>query len=139
MYQKTLSIIKPDAVAKNIIGAIYQIIEKNGLSIIAAKQTQLSLQQAEAFYDIHRDRPFFKDLTSFMASGPIMVQVLAGHDAIAQYRTLMGATNPQEAAPDSIRGQFADSIDHNAVHGSDSPETASQEIAFFFSQQELLS
>jgi nucleoside-diphosphate kinase len=135
----TLSIIKPDAVAKSIIGEIYSRFEKAGLKIVAAKMTQLTRDQAEGFYDIHRGRPFFNDLVSFMISGPVMIQVLQGDDAITKNRDLMGATNPKEAAPGTIRADFADSIDANAVHGSDSAETAAQEIAFFFEPHEICS
>ena len=138
MLEKTLSIIKPDAVAKNVIGQIYSRFEKAGLRIAAAKKVQLSQEQAEAFYGVHKERPFFNDLVKFMISGPVMIQVLEGEDAIKMNRDLMGATNPAEAAPGTIRADFADSIDANAVHGSDSPETASQEVAFFFSDNEIV-
>lgn len=138
MLEKTLSIIKPDAVAKNVIGQIYSRFEKAGLRIAAAKKVQLSQEQAEAFYGVHKERPFFNDLVKFMISGPVMIQVLEGEDAIKMNRDLMGATNPSEAAPGTIRADFADSIDANAVHGSDSPETASQEVAFFFGQDEIV-
>ncbi|HAT8642490.1 TPA: nucleoside-diphosphate kinase [Legionella pneumophila subsp. pneumophila] len=133
----TLSIIKPDAVAKSVIGEIYTRFEKAGLDIVAAKMTQLSREQAESFYDIHRARPFFKDLVDFMISGPVMIQVLKGDNAVAKNREIMGATNPKEAAPGTIRADFADSIDANAVHGSDSLENAAREIAFFFEPHEL--
>ncbi|HAT9525330.1 TPA: nucleoside-diphosphate kinase [Legionella pneumophila subsp. pneumophila] len=133
----TLSIIKPDAVAKSVIGEIYTRFEKAGLDIVAAKMTQLSREQAENFYDIHRARPFFKDLVDFMISGPVMIQVLKGDNAVAKNREIMGATNPKEAAPGTIRADFADSIDANAVHGSDSLENAAREIAFFFEPHEL--
>ncbi len=133
----TLSIIKPDAVAKSVIGEIYTRFEKAGLDIVAAKMTQLSREQAESFYDIHRARPFFKDLVDFMISGPVMIQVLKGENAVAKNREIMGATNPKEAAPGTIRADFADSIDANAVHGSDSLENAAREIAFFFEPHEL--
>ena len=134
----TLSIIKPDAVAKNVIGQINTRFEQTkDLKIVAAKMVQLSRDQAEKFYAVHRDRPFFKDLVSFMISGPVMIQVLQGPNAVARHREIMGATNPKEAAPGTIRADFADSIDANAVHGSDSAETAAQEIAFFFSTCEL--
>lgn len=133
----TLSIIKPDAVAKSVIGQIYARFEQAGLNIVAAKMAQLSREQAEGFYAVHKERPFFNDLVSFMISGPVMIQVLEGEDAIAKNRELMGATNPKEAAPGTIRADFADSIDANAVHGSDSAETAAQEIAFFFEPHEL--
>ena len=138
MLEKTLSIIKPDAVAKNVIGEIYSRFEKAGLRIAAAKKVQLSQEQAEAFYGVHKERPFFADLVKFMISGPVMIQVLEGDDAIKLNRELMGATNPAEAADGTIRADFADSIDANAVHGSDSPETASQEVAFFFSEDEII-
>ena len=130
--QRTLSIIKPDAVAKNVIGEIYSRFEKGGLRIVAARMLHLSRDQAEGFYAVHRERPFFKDLVEFMMSGPVMVQVLEGDDAIARHREIMGATNPKEAAPGTIRADFAASIDENAVHGSDGPDTARNEIAFFF-------
>jgi len=135
--ERTLSIIKPDAVAKNVIGEIYSRFEKNGLKIIAARMRQLSRSEAEAFYAVHRARPFFKDLVDFMVSGPIMVQVLEGENAIAENRDLMGATDPKKAAQGTIRADFADSIDANAVHGSDSAETAAVEVAFFFSEMEI--
>ncbi|MCC6534221.1 MAG: nucleoside-diphosphate kinase [Burkholderiales bacterium] len=135
--ERTLSIIKPDAVAKNAIGEIYARFEKNGLKIVAARMRQLSRSDAEAFYAIHRERPFFKDLVEFMVSGPIMVQVLEGEGAIAKNRDLMGATDPKKAAKGSIRADFADSIDANAVHGSDSAETAASEVAFFFPRLEI--
>ena len=130
--ERTLSIIKPDAVAKNVIGEIYSRFEKSGLRIIAARMRQLSRAEAEAFYAVHRTRPFFKDLVDFMVSGPIMVQVLEGENAIAQNRDLMGATDPKKAEKGTIRADFADSIDANAVHGSDSAQTAAVEVAFFF-------
>ena len=130
--EPTLSIIKPDAVAKNVIGQIYSRFEQGGLKIAAAKLIHLSRAEAEAFYGVHRERPFFKDLVDFMISGPVMVQVLEGENAIAKNRELMGATDPKKAAPGTIRADFADSIDANAVHGSDAPETARQEVAFFF-------
>ena len=132
MTERTLSIIKPDAVAKNVIGKILTRFEDAGLKIAAARMMHLSKEQAEEFYGVHKDRPFFNDLVSFMTQGPVMVQVLEGDNAIALNRELMGATNPQEAAPGTIRADFADSIDANAVHGSDAPETAKVEIAFFF-------
>jgi len=135
--ERTFSIIKPDAVAKNVIGGIYSRFEKAGLSIIAAKMLHLTLPQAEGFYAVHKERPFFNDLVEFMTSGPVMMQVLEGENAIALNRELMGATNPAEAAPGTIRADFADSIDANAVHGSDGPDTAKQEIAFFFTDDEL--
>ena len=135
----TLSIIKPDAVAKSVIGQIYSRFEQAGLNIIAARMTQLTRQQAEGFYAVHKDRPFFNDLVSFMISGPVIIQVLEGQNAILKHREIMGATNPKEAAPGTIRADFADSIDANAVHGSDSTETAAQEIAYFFEPHELCS
>jgi nucleoside-diphosphate kinase len=130
--EQTLSIIKPDAVAKNVIGQIYARFEGAGLKVIAARMMQLSRSEAEAFYGVHKERPFFKDLVEFMISGPVMVQVLEGDDAIARHRDLMGATDPKKAAAGTIRADFADSIDANAVHGSDAAETARNEIAFFF-------
>ena len=130
--ERTLSIIKPDAVAKNLIGEIYNRFEKNGLRIIAACMLQLSRSQAEGFYAVHRERPFYKDLVEFMTSGPVIVQVLEGENAINKNRELMGATNPRDAAPGTIRADFATTVDENAVHGSDGPDTAKQEIAFFF-------
>jgi len=133
----TLSIIKPDAVAKSVIGQIYTRFEQAGLTIVAAKMMQLSREQAEGFYAVHKGRPFFNDLVSFMISGPVMIQTLEGANAIAKHREIMGATNPKDAAPGTIRADFADSIDANAVHGSDSAETAAQEIAFFFEPHEI--
>jgi nucleoside-diphosphate kinase len=130
--ERTLSIIKPDAVAKNVIGKIYSRFETNGLKIAAARMVHLSRQDAEGFYAVHKERPFFKDLVDFMISGPVMVQVLEGEGAIAKNRDLMGATDPKKAAAGTIRADFADSIDANAVHGSDAPETAAVEIAYFF-------
>lgn len=130
--ERTLSIVKPDAVSKNVIGQIYSRFEKAGLNIVAARMLFLSQSQAEGFYAVHRGRPFFPDLVKFMVSGPIMVQVLEGEDAIAKNRELMGATDPKKAARGTIRADFADSIDANAVHGSDGPETARMEIGFFF-------
>jgi nucleoside-diphosphate kinase len=130
--ERTLSIIKPDAVAKNVIGQILSRFESGGLKIIAARMMQLSRAEAEAFYAVHRERPFFRDLVGFMVSGPVMVQVLEGENAIARNRELMGATDPKKAAPGTIRADFADSIDANAVHGSDGSETARNEVAFFF-------
>jgi nucleoside-diphosphate kinase len=135
--ERTLSIIKPDAVAKNVIGEIYSRFEKAGLNIVAAKMKHLSQSEAEGFYAVHKDRPFFADLVAFMCSGPVMIQVLEGTDAIALNRELMGATNPKEATAGTIRADFADSIDANAVHGSDAPETAATEIAYFFTSEEL--
>lgn len=137
--QRTLSIIKPDAVAKNVIGEIYTRFERAGLKVIAAKMKHLTQEEAEGFYAVHRERPFFGDLVKFMISGPVMIQVLEGPDAIARNRDLMGATDPRQAAPGTIRADFADSIDANAVHGSDAEETASTEIAFFFGDNELYS
>ena len=135
--QRTFSIVKPDAVGKNVIGEIYSRFEKNGLRIVASKMLRLSAEQAEGFYAEHKGRPFFPALIDFMTSGPVMVQVLEGEDAVLQNRTLMGATNPQEADAGTIRSDFAESIDANAVHGSDSPESAAREIAYFFSEYEL--
>lgn len=135
--ERTFSIVKPDAVAANNIGKIYQRFEENGLKIVAAKMVQLSQEKAEGFYAVHKERPFFNDLVSFMVSGPVMVQVLEGEDAIKKNREIMGATNPAEAAPGTIRADFASSIDENAVHGSDAPETAAQEISYFFEESEL--
>lgn len=137
--ERTLSIIKPDAVAKNVIGEIYTRFERAGLKVVAAKMAQLSREQAEGFYDVHRSRPFFNDLVEFMISGPVMIQVLEGEDAIRKNREIMGATNPKEAAAGTLRHDFADSIDANAVHGSDGPDTAKQEIAYFFKDDELCS
>ncbi|AAO90766.1 nucleoside-diphosphate kinase [Coxiella burnetii] len=134
--ERTLSIIKPDAVAKNVIGQIYSRFEKAGLKIIAAKMCHLSKPQAEKFYAVHKDRPFYPDLVKFMTQGPVMIQVLEGENAIVKNREIMGATNPKEALPGTIRADFADSIDANAVHGSDGPETAKEEIAFFFKPDE---
>lgn len=130
--ERTLSIIKPDAVAKNVIGEIYSRFEKNGLRIVAARMMQLSKGQAEGFYAVHKDRPFFNDLVAFMTSGPVMVQVLEGENAISKNRELMGATNPADAAAGTIRADFAKTVDENAVHGSDAPETAAVEIQYFF-------
>lgn len=135
--ERTLSIIKPDAVAKNAIGQIIARFEKGGLRVAAAKMMHLSKTQAEQFYAIHKERPFFAALVSFMSSGPVLVQVLEGENAIAKNREIMGATNPKDAAAGTIRKDFAESIDHNAVHGSDAPETAKQEISFFFKPEEI--
>lgn len=135
--ERTLSIIKPDAVAKNVIGQIYSRFEANGLKIIAAKMKHLSQAEAEGFYAVHKERPFFADLVKFMISGPVMIQVLEGENAVLKNRELMGATNPKEAAAGTIRADFADSIDANAVHGSDSLENAAIEIAYFFATDEL--
>jgi len=137
--ERTLSIIKPDAVAKNVIGEIYSRFEKNGLRIIAAKRMHLSDEQAKEFYAVHKERPFYNDLVKLMTQGPVMVQVLEGDNAIMKNRDIMGATNPKEAAAGTIRADFADSIDANAVHGSDAPETAAQEINFFFKENEIQS
>ena len=130
--ERTLSIIKPDAVAKNVVGQILARFEAAGLKVIAARMQHLSQREAEAFYAVHKERPFFKDLVSFMVSGPVMIQVLEGEGAVLKNRELMGATNPKDAAPGTIRADFADSIDANAVHGSDSLENAAIEIAYFF-------
>ena len=130
--EQTFSIIKPDAVAKNIIGEIYSRFEKAGLRIVAARMVHLSKEQAQGFYAVHKERPFYNDLVEFMTSGPVMVQVLEGENAILKNRELMGATNPQEAAPETICADFASTVDENAVHGSDGPDTAKEEIAFFF-------
>ncbi|HEV8257792.1 MAG TPA: nucleoside-diphosphate kinase [Casimicrobiaceae bacterium] len=135
--ERTLSIIKPDAVARNVIGEIYSRFERAGLKIVAAKMTRLARPDAEGFYAVHRERPFFKDLVEFMTSGPVMIQVLEGDNAIAKNRDLMGATDPKKAAAGTIRADFAQSIDANAVHGSDGPETAETEIEFFFPLQEI--
>ena len=135
--ERTLSIIKPDAVAKNVIGKIYSRFESNGLKIVAAKMAWLSPQEAGQFYAVHKERPFYGELVEFMISGPVMVQVLEGEDAIAKNRDLMGATDPKKAAPGTIRADFAESIDANAVHGSDGPDTAKVEIAFFFPAMNL--
>ena len=137
--ERTLSIIKPDAVAKNAIGDIYSRFERAGLRIVAARMLSLSQVQAEGFYAVHRERPFFRDLVKFMISGPIMVQVLEGEDAIARNRELMGATDPKKAKKGTIRADLADSIDANAVHGSDGPDTARTEIAYFFPASEIFS
>lgn len=137
--ERTLSIVKPDAVARNVIGELYTRFEKAGLRIVAARMTHLGREQAEGFYAVHRERPFFNALVEFMTSGPIMVQVLEGEDAIRKNREIMGATNPQEALAGTIRHDYAESIDANAAHGSDSPETAAQEIEFFFQADEICS
>ena len=137
--EQTLSIIKPDAVAKNLIGKIYERFENNGLKVIAAKMTKLSRSEAEEFYAVHKNQPFFAELISFMSSGPIMIQVLEGESAISKNRELMGVTNPEEAAPGTIRADFAESIDANAVHGSDSLANANKEIMYFFSKEEIYS
>jgi nucleoside-diphosphate kinase len=130
--EQTLSIIKPDAVAKNVIGKIYSRFESNGLKVVASRMAWLSEREAGGFYAVHKERPFFKDLVQFMSSGPVMIQVLEGESAIAKNRDLMGATDPKKAAQGTIRADFAESIDANAVHGSDAPETAAIEIAYFF-------
>ncbi|MDX1590211.1 MAG: nucleoside-diphosphate kinase [Oleiphilaceae bacterium] len=135
--ERTFSIVKPDAVAKNVIGEIYTRFEKAGLKIVAAKMLHLTQEQAEGFYAEHKERPFFQALVGFMTSGPVMVQVLEGENAIAANRDLMGATNPKEAEPGTIRADFATSIDANAAHGSDSPESAQREIAYFFNDAEI--
>ena len=135
--ERSLSIIKPDAVAKNVIGKIYSRFESNGLKIVAAKMKHLSREEAEGFYAVHKERPFFAELMKFMTSGPVMVQVLEGENAVAKNRELMGATNPKEAAPGTIRADFASSIDANAVHGSDSLVNAAIEVAYFFGEQEI--
>jgi len=135
--EQTLSIIKPDAVAKNVIGEIYTRFEKAGLKIAAARKMHLTKEQAEQFYAVHRERPFFNDLVDFMISGPVMVQVLEGENAVLKNRDLMGATNPAEAEKGTIRADFADSIDANAVHGSDAPEAAKKEVAFFFGSDQI--
>jgi nucleoside-diphosphate kinase len=137
--ERTLSIIKPDAVAKNVIGEIYARFEKAGLKVVAAKYKQLSRREAEGFYAVHKERPFFNALVEFMISGPVMIQALEGDNAILKHRDLMGATNPKDAAPGTIRADFADSIDANAVHGSDAADTAAVEIAYFFATTETFS
>lgn len=135
--ERTLSIVKPDGVSKNIIGEVYSRFEKAGLRIVAARMLQLTRAQAEAFYNVHRERPFFKPLVEFMISGPVMVQVLEGENAIARNREVMGATNPKDAKTGTIRADYAKTVDENVVHGSDAEETARNEIAFFFSQTDL--
>ena len=135
--ERTLSIIKPDAVAKNVIGKIYSRFETNGLKVVAAKMAWLSPQEAGAFYAVHRERPFFESLVRVMISGPVMIQVLEGENAILKHRELMGATDPQKAAPGTIRADFAESVQCNAVHGSDGPETARAEVAFFFPEMNV--
>jgi len=137
--EKTLSIVKPDAVAKNVIGEIYSRFEKAGLKIVAAKMKQLTPADAQRFYAVHEGKPFYNDLVDFMTSGPVMIQVLEGENAIALNRELMGATNPADAAPGTIRADFAKSIDANAVHGSDAPETAAYEMGVFFTEEEITS
>jgi nucleoside-diphosphate kinase len=136
--QRTFSIIKPDATARNLTGKINAMIEDAGLRIIAQKRIHMTKDQAEGFYGVHRERPFFNDLVSFMISGPVVVQVLEGENAIAKYRGVMGATNPEQAAEGTIRKTFAESIEANSVHGSDAPETAAEEIKFFFSDDEIV-
>jgi nucleoside-diphosphate kinase len=137
--ERTLSIIKPDGVAKNLIGAILRRFEQGGLKIVAARMLHLQRDEAEAFYAVHKERPFFQPLVDFMISGPVMVQVLEGENAIGKNRELMGATNPQDAAPGTIRADFATTVDENIVHGSDGPETAAEEIRFFFKETEICS
>jgi len=137
--ERTLSIIKPDAVGKNVIGKIYSRFESNGLKIVASKMKWLSKTEAEGFYAVHRERPFFNDLVAFMISGPVMIQALEGENAIAKNRELMGATDPKKAEPGTIRADFAQSIDANAVHGSDGPDTAKVEVAYFFPEMEVYS
>ncbi|EFI24070.1 nucleoside diphosphate kinase [Neisseria sp. oral taxon 014 str. F0314] len=135
--ERTISIVKPDAVAKNIIGQIYSRFEQNGLRIVAAKMKHLSVREAQDFYAVHKERPFYADLVAFMTSGPVMIQVLEGENAVAKNRELMGATDPANAAPGTIRADFAESLSINAVHGSDSLENAAIEISYFFSQSEI--
>lgn len=137
--ERTLSIVKPDAVAKNVIGEIYSRFEKAGLKIVAAKYKQMTREEAEGFYAVHKERPFFGALVEFMTSGPVMIQALEGENAVAAHRDLLGATNPKDAAPGTIRADFADSIDANAAHGSDSVENAQTEIAYFFKNDEVVS
>ncbi len=137
--ERTLSIIKPDAVAKNVVGQIYARFEAAGLKIVAAKLVRLSTSEAQAFYAVHKERPFFKDLVEFMVSGPVMIQVLEGENAVLKNRDLMGATDPKKAAPGTIRADFADSIDANAVHGSDAVDTAAVEVGFFFAGMNVYS
>ena len=135
--ERTLSIVKPDAIAKNVVGEIYARFEKNGLKIVASKMKHLSRREAEGFYAVHRERPFFNALVEFMISGPVAIQVLEGENAVLKHRDILGATNPKEAAPGTIRADFAASIEENVVHGSDGPYTAKNEIAFFFAEAEL--
>ncbi|MEM7304689.1 MAG: nucleoside-diphosphate kinase [Pseudomonadota bacterium] len=135
--ERTFSIVKPNAVAKDVIGAIYSRFEQAGLKIVAAKMLHMDTEKAQGFYAVHKDRPFFNDLVAFMTSGPVMVQVLEGENAIMKNREIMGATNPAEAAEGTIRAEFADSLEANAVHGSDAPETAAEEIAYFFTESEI--
>lgn len=138
MIERTLSIIKPDATARNLCGEILAMIEKSGLRIVAIKRLWMTRADAEGFYAVHKDKPFFGELTAFMASGPVVVSVLEGENAISRYRDLMGATNPANAAPGTIRKLYAKSIDANSVHGSDAPDTAAQEIRYFFSELEII-
>jgi nucleoside-diphosphate kinase len=135
--ERTLSIVKPDGVARNLIGDVYHRFEKAGLCVVAARMLQLTTRQAEGFYAVHRERPFFRDLCSYMTSGPVMVQVLEGESAVARHRDIMGATDPKKAAPGTIRADLASSIEENVVHGSDSAENAAREIAFFFAETSL--
>src|SRR5574338_740583 len=135
--ERTLSIVKPDGVKKNVIGEVYRRFESAGLRIVAARMKRLSQAEAEGFYAVHRERPFFKDLVAYMTSGPVVVQVLEGEDAVARNREIMGATNPAQAAPGTIRKELAESIEANTVHGSDSPENAAREIAYFFAETDL--
>jgi nucleoside-diphosphate kinase len=135
--ERTLSIVKPDGVRKNVIGEVYRRFEQAGLKIVAARMTKLSQAQAEGFYAVHRERPFFKDLVSYMTSGPVIVQVLEGDNAVAKHREIMGATDPKKAAPGTIRADLAESIEQNVVHGSDSLENATREIGYFFAETEL--
>jgi nucleoside-diphosphate kinase len=136
--ERTLSIIKPDATARNITGKIVDKLESAGLRVVAQKRMRLTRRQAEDFYAVHKERPFYGELVAFMSSGPVVVQVLEGEDAIARNREVMGATNPKDAAPGTIRAEYAQSVGENAVHGSDAPETAKQEIAFFFKEDEIV-
>ena len=135
--ERTFSIVKPDGVAKNLIGEVYRRFEQGGLQIVASKMLHLTKEQAEGFYAVHKERPFYNDLVAYMSSGPVMVQVLEGENAIARNREIMGATNPADADPDTIRKDFAASIEENVVHGSDAPETAADEISFFFEENEI--
>jgi len=135
--ERTLSIVKPDGVRKNVIGEVYRRFEQAGLAIVAARMVRLSQAQAEGFYAVHRERPFFKDLVSYMTSGPVIVQVLEGDNAVAKHREIMGATDPKKAAPGTIRADLAESIEQNVVHGSDSVENAAREVAYFFAETEL--
>ena len=135
--ERTLSIIKPDGVQKNLVGEVYKRFENAGLRIVAAKMKHLNLREAQSFYEVHRERPFYGDLVSYMTSGPVVIQVLEGEDAIDRNREIMGATNPKEAEPGTIRAHFADSIEENIVHGSDAADTAAREISFFFSETEI--